>query len=217
MADAFTISAQMRDRAGKGAARAVRRMGMIPSVVYGENKAPISIAVPPRAVQKGLEDGIFFNSVYTIEIEGGSSERVLPRDVQFHPVSDAALHVDFLRVGRRTRVNVAVPVNFINEDASEGLSMGGTLAVIRHEVELSCRADEIPSELTVDLSGLAIGDAIRMSSIELADGITPVITDRDFMIANIEAPKVASETEEEEGDEEEAATEEAAEAQEESE
>lgn len=208
MADATSFPAQKRERAGKGAARAVRRAGMVPGVIYGENKDPISISVAPGIIQKGLESGHFFNTVYTIEVEGGSAERAIPRDVQAHPVTDAALHVDFLRVGRRTRLAVNVPVTFINEDACPGLEQGGQLAIVRHEVELSCQADAIPGEITADLSGLEIGDTIRISSISLPEGVTPTITDRDFVIANIGA-KMAEpvETEEEELDEDEAAEE----------
>lgn len=203
MADATTFTATKRDRAGKGAARAVRREGLVPCVVYGENKDPLSIAMDPRIINKGLELGHFFNTIYTIEVDGGS-ERALPRDVQFHPVTDAPLHVDFLRVGRKTRINVMVPVVFLNEEECDALNQGGQLSVIRHEVELSCQADSIPSEIEADLKGLEIGDTVRISSVSLPEGVTPVISDRDFVIANIAQSKMAASAEaSEEGDGEE--------------
>ena len=212
MADAHTIPAKTRDRAGKGAARAVRREGLVPCVVYGENKDPLSISIDPRVIMKGLEQGHFFNTIYSIAVEGGANERALPRDVQFHPVSDAPLHVDFLRVGRNTRISVMIPVVFANEEDCPALNEGGQLAINRHEVEVNCSANAIPEELVADLAGLQIGDTIRISSISLPDGVEPTITDRDFVIANLQAATIAEPVEAEEDEEgaEEAAEEESA-------
>lgn len=212
MADAHTIPAKTRDRAGKGAARAVRREGLVPCVVYGENKDPLSISIDPRVIMKGLEQGHFFNTIYSIDVEGGANERALPRDVQFHPVSDAPLHVDFLRVGRNTRISVMIPVVFANEEDCPALNEGGQLAINRHEVEVNCSANAIPEELVADLAGLQIGDTIRISSITLPDGVEPTITDRDFVIANLQAATIAEPVEAEEDEEgaEEAAEEESA-------
>ncbi|WP_425403352.1 50S ribosomal protein L25/general stress protein Ctc [Hwanghaeella sp.] len=212
MADAHTIPAKTRDRAGKGAARAVRREGLVPCVVYGENKDPLSISIDPRVIMKGLEQGHFFNTIYSIDVEGGANERALPRDVQFHPVSDAPLHVDFLRVGRNTRISVMIPVVFANEEDCPALNEGGQLAINRHEVEVNCSANAIPEELVADLAGLQIGDTIRISSISLPDGVEPTITDRDFVIANLQAATIAEPVEAEEDEEgaEEAAEEESA-------
>lgn len=201
MADAHTIPAKPRERAGKGAARAVRREGLVPCVVYGENKDPLSISIDPRVIMKGLEEGHFFNTIYSIDVEGASSERALPRDVQFHPVTDNPLHVDFLRVGRNTRISVMIPVVFANEDDCPALNEGGQLAINRHEVEVNCSANDIPEEFVVDLTGLQIGDTIRMSSITLPDGVEPTITDRDFVVANLQAATIAEPVEEEEGEE----------------
>ena len=203
MADAQTIPAKPRDRAGKGAARAVRREGLVPCVVYGENKDPLSISIDPRVIMKGLELGHFFNTIYSIDVEGGAKERALPRDVQFHPVTDDPLHVDFLRVGRNTRISVAIPVVFVNEEECPALNEGGQLAINRHEVEVNCSASDIPEEIVADLTGLQIGDTIRISSITLPDGVEPTITDRDFVIANLQAATIAEpvETDEDESDE----------------
>ncbi len=197
MADAHTIPAKPRDRAGKGAARAVRREGLVPCVVYGENKDPLSISIDPRVIMKGLIEGHFFNTIYAIDVEGGKSERALPRDVQFHPVTDVPLHVDFLRIGRNTRISVSIPVVFANEDDCPALNEGGQLAIVRHEVEVNCSANDIPEEFIADLTGLQIGDTIRISSITLPADVEPVITDRDFVIANLQAATIAEPVEEE--------------------
>lgn len=205
------IPAVRRERAGKGAARAVRRGGLVPCVVYGEKKDPLMISVDPRVISKGLDQGHFFNTVYTIEVEGVGREQALARDVQVHPVSDHPLHVDFLRVGRDTRISVNVPVVFLNEEQSPGLEAGGQLTIVRHEIEVICRADAIPEQFEVDLSGLEIGDTIRISTIAMPDGVASTITDRDPVVANIESAHIAETDEEAEEAEELEAAEAAAE------
>ena len=203
MADA-TIPAVARDRAGKGAARAVRRQGLVPCVVYGENKDPVSISIDPRVIMKGLEGGHFYNTVYAIEVEGGKKEQALPRDVQFHPVSDAPLHVDFLRVGRNTQISVMVPIIFLNEEECQGIVEGGQLTVVRHEIEVACSASDIPEQLEVDLKGLEIGDTIRISDVSMPDGVESTITDRDPVVGNIASAVIAEPVETEDGEEGEA-------------
>jgi len=185
MSEQSEIAASKRDRAGKGAARAVRREGLVPAVVYGENKEPTMISLDPRVIMKGLVQGHFYNTVYTINVEGGSKEQALARDVQFHPVSDEPLHVDFLRVGKNTRISVAVPIIFLNDDMAPGIKEGGNLSVVRHEVDVTCRADNIPEQIEIDLTGLEIGDSVRISDVTLPDGVEPTVTDRDFMIASV--------------------------------
>lgn len=185
MSEQSDIAAVKRDRAGKGAARAVRREGLVPAVVYGENKEPSMISLDPRVIMKGLNQGYFYNTVFSINVDGGDKEQALARDVQFHPVSDEPLHVDFLRVGKRTRISVQIPVNFLNDDQAPGIVEGGNLSVVRHEVEVTCRADIIPEQIDVDLTGLHIGDAVRISDITLPEGVEPTLSDRDFMIASI--------------------------------
>jgi len=197
MSDQNVISAEMRDRAGKGAARAVRRAGRVPAVIYGDKKDPVSISLEPRELRKMLNTGSFFATVYSVKIGGEANERVLPRDVQFHPVKDEAMHVDFLRVSKSTRTNVMVQCHFINEEESPGPTRGGMLNVVRHEIEVVCGVDDIPGEFELDLTGLDIGDSIHASALKLPTGVELMISDRDFTIATIAAPILKTEEEEE--------------------
>ncbi len=205
MAEKAIFPAKPRERAGKGAARAVRREGLVPGVVYGDNKDPLTIAVDPRHIMKQLEMGLLFNTIYTVEVEGGAKEKALPRDVQFHPVTDAPLHIDFMRLRKGSKINVNIPVTFINEDASPGIDEGGILNVTRYEVELMCPVDDIPHEVVCDLTGTQIGDTIRISMVKLPEGVEPVIQDRDFVVANIAAAAIAEPVEGAEDDEDVAA------------
>lgn len=201
MAEEAIFPAKARERAGKGAARAVRREGLVPGVVYGDNKDPQTIAVDPRHIIKQLELGLLYNTIYTIDVDGGNKEKALPRDVQFHPVTDAPQHIDFMRLRKGSKINVNIPVHFINEDKCPGIvDEGGVLQVTRDEVELLCPVDAIPTEVICDLTGLAVGETIRISMITLPSDVEPVIQDRDFVVANIAAP--ISEAELEELDEE---------------
>ena len=201
MAEVSIIAAERRERAGKGPARAARRAGRVPGVIYGAKKDPAMVTLDPRELDRELNTGGFMATIYDVQIEQ-DKERVLPRDVQFDPVTDRPIHVDFLRVSATTSVTVQVPVNFLNEEESPGLKRGGLLNVVRHEIEMTCRADAIPSAVEVDLTGLDIGDSIHISMISLPDGVAPTITDRDFTVATIAAPTVAQEAEEaEEGEE----------------
>ena len=218
MSELSSIPAKQRDRAGKGAARATRREGLVPCIVYGANKDPNMISVDPRVIWKGLESGHFYSTVYTIDVDGGSKEQALVRDVQFHPVTDQPLHVDFIRVSKKTKVNVNVPVVFANEEECVGLREGGIMNVIRHEVEVICSAADIPAEIVFDITEMNIGDTVRISDLPLPDGVESAITDRDPVVVNVVAPKTATASEEEEGEEEaveDAAAEEAPEASEE--
>lgn len=190
------ISVQNRANVGKGAARSVRRHGLVPSVVYGGDKDSVTVALDPRIIVKGVASGHFFSTVYQLEIgDNKQSEKVLVRDVQFHPVTDAPLHVDFMRVTDRTKVTVSVPVVFQGDDVSPGLREGGVLNIVRHDVQLVCRAGNIPDELICDISEANIGDTLKISAIVLPDGVVPTITDRDFVIANLVAPKLVEEVE----------------------
>jgi large subunit ribosomal protein L25 len=201
MAEVSIIAAERRERAGKGPARATRRAGRVPGVIYGAKKDPAMVTLDPRELDRELNTGGFMATIYDVQIEQ-NKERVLPRDVQFDPVTDRPIHVDFLRVSATTSVTVQVPVNFLNEEESPGLKRGGLLNVVRHEIEMICQADAIPSAVEVDLTGLDIGDSIHISMIPLPDGVVPTITDRDFTVATIAAPTVAQEEEEaEEGEE----------------
>jgi large subunit ribosomal protein L25 len=189
MAELISLSAQPRDRVGKGAARAARRAGKVPAVLYGGKQPPLPLSVDPAAVARQLATGAFFTTMIELDV-GGETHRALARDVQFHPVNDRPEHVDFLRVTAETLITVEVPVIFDNEETCPGLKRGGVLNVVRHEIELECRADAIPHSLHADLSTFDIGDSIHISHIPLPPGVTPTITDRDFTVATIAAPTV---------------------------
>ena len=196
MSDFNKLSAEPKERAGKGAARAARRAGRVPAVIYGAKKDPVMITLDPRELRREISGGSFFATLFEVAVNG-NAERVLPRDLQLHPVSDRPLHVDFLRVSARTRLNVEIPVVFHNEEESPGLKRGGVLNVVRHAIELSCQADSIPPQIDIDLTGLDIGDSVHISEITLPEGVAPTITDRDFTVAGIAAPSVMVEEEEE--------------------
>ena len=186
MSETFTLPAETR-RAGKGASRALRREGRVPAVVYGGNDEVLAIHVEAKELVRQLGSGHFFNSIVEVEV-GGAKVRTLPKDVAFHPVSDRPLHVDFLRLSANAQVHVEVPVHFINEAASPGLKRGGVLNIVRHELELVCDADSIPDDISIDVTGLDIGDSIHISHVTLPAGSASAITDRDFTIATIVAP-----------------------------
>ncbi|MBA3896259.1 MAG: 50S ribosomal protein L25/general stress protein Ctc [Sphingomonadaceae bacterium] len=201
MSDQLTLSAEARERAGKGASRALRREGRVPCVIYGNKEDPATIHVEEKALMKALHTGHFMNSVVMVEV-AGSPVRTLPKDVSFHPVSDRPLHVDFLRISEHAKVTVNVPVHFVNEDAAPGIKRGGVLNVVRHELELTCDAAEIPDAITIDLTGRDIGDSIHISAVTLPEGVTSAIDDRDFTIATIIAPSALKSTEGDTEDEE---------------
>ncbi len=192
MTEVATLSAEPRDRAGKGAARALRRGGRVPAVIYGDKREPVAISLDARDLQQELHQPGFFSRMCEIAVDG-TRERVLPRDVQRHPVSSVPLHVDFLRIGAEARIAVAVAVVFENEELSPGLKRGGVLNVVRHEVELMCPAAAIPASISVDLDGLEIGDGVHISDVRLPPDVTPTIADRDFTIATVAAPTVVRE------------------------
>jgi len=194
MSDQLTLSAEARERAGKGASRALRREGRVPAVIYGNKEDPSVVHLEEKALMKALHTGHFMNSVVMVEI-GGATVRTLPKDVAFHPVSERPIHVDFLRISEHAKVTVAVPVHFINEEASPGIKRGAVLNVVRHELELVCDAAEIPDEITVDLAGYDVGDTIHISAVTLPKGVTSAIDDRDYTIATIVAPSALKSSE----------------------
>jgi large subunit ribosomal protein L25 len=196
MSEQLTLPAEARDRAGKGASRALRRDGRVPAVVYGEKKEPLSIHLEEKLLSKMLSSGHFMNSVVMIDL-GGKAHRTLPKAIDFHPVSSRPIHVDFLRIGEHTKVTVNVPVRFENEDDSPGLKRGGVLNVVQHELELNCDAAHIPDEIHISLEGLEIGDSIHISNITLPEGSTAAIDDRDFTIATVVAPSALKSEDEE--------------------
>ncbi|HSF11970.1 MAG TPA: 50S ribosomal protein L25/general stress protein Ctc [Erythrobacter sp.] len=187
MSETLTLPAEARERAGKGASRAIRREGRTPAVIYGGKEEPTLIHVEEKELVRQLMTGHFMNSIVNIEI-GGKTVRTLPKDVAFHPVTDRPTHVDFLRMTGDSMVEVQVPVVFINEEASPGLKKGGVLNIVRHELELLCPNADIPDEIQIDVTGKEIGDAIHISEVALPKGVKSVITDRDFTIATLIAP-----------------------------
>ena len=194
MSDQLTLAAEARERGGKGAARALRREGRVPAVIYGGKQEPTPIHVPERDLVKMLGTGHFSNSIVMVEVDG-KSVRTLPKDVAFHPVNDRPIHVDFLRLAKDAKVEVAVPVVFINEAASPGLKKGGVLNIVRHELELVCDADKIPGEIEIDVTGKDVGDSIHISELSLPEGTESAISDRDFTIATLVAPSALKKAE----------------------
>ena len=193
MSDQLTLSAETRDRAGKGASRELRRQNRVPAVIYGNKQEPELIHVEEKALVKLLMTGHFANSVVEIEL-GGKKQITIPKDVAFHPVSDRPTHVDFLRIVKGAKVDVEVPVMFVNEGASPGLKRGGVLNIVRHELELICENDKIPDDIQIDVAGFDIGDSIHISHVKLPKGSESKITDRDFTIATIVAPSALKST-----------------------
>ena len=187
MSEALTLPAELRERAGKGASRELRRNGRVPAVIYGGKEEPTAIHIEERVLRRQLGTGHFMNSIVMVEV-GGKPVRAIPKDVALHPVTDRPLHVDFLRLSKDSKIQVAVPVVFVNDEASPGLKKGGVLNVVRHDLELVCESDKIPGEIELDVTGLEVGDSIHISSVTLPDGAESAITDRDFTIATIVAP-----------------------------
>jgi large subunit ribosomal protein L25 len=196
MSEQLTLPAEARQRAGKGASRALRREGRVPAVIYGEKQEPLPVHVEEKLLAKMLSKGHFMNTLVMVEV-GGESNRTLPKDVQFHPVTSRPIHVDFLRIGENAQVNVNVPVRFINEDEAPGIKRGGVLNVVRHELELVCDATRIPDEIVISLTGLEIGDAIHISDVSLPEGSKSAIDDRDFTVATVVAPSAMKAEEDE--------------------
>ena len=197
MADTTIINGNLRNSTGKGSARAARRAGRIPAIIFGDKKETISIDIEEREYKKIMNQSGIFSRLLDLSVDG-KSNLVLTRDIQFHPVSENPLHVDFLRIGKGSNINVSVPVSFINEELSPGLKTGGVLNTVRFELELMCPADSIPEKIEINLEGLVVGDSIKISSVNLPDGVSSTITDRDFTIATIAAPTVMSEVSTEE-------------------
>lgn len=188
MSDILTLSAETRAKNGKGPARALRREGKVPAVIYGPGGEPEMCALVFNDLRKVVAKRSFFNQLVTLDFGNGRTVRVIPREAQFHPVTSDALHVDFYRAGEHATVVVEVPVVFLNELASPGLKAGGTLNIVRRAIEVQAPADAIPDHLEVDLTGRDIGDSIHISHVTLPEGVKPTITDRDFTVATIATP-----------------------------
>ncbi len=200
MNDISEIRVEAREGTGKGVARQLRREGRVPGVVYGREMAPRALSIDRRELERELNRGGFMNRLYDLRLED-RTQRVLPREVQFHVVTDAPIHVDFLRLDEDAEITIAIPVVFANEEESPGLRQGGVLNVVRYEIEVVCRADAIPENIEIDLTGLKVGDSLHISAVTLPEGTTAAITDRDFTIATIAAPSVQLEEDEEKEEE----------------
>ena len=187
MSDIVTLVAQPRDRAGKGVARATRREGRVPAVIYGGKEPPVMVALELKDLARRAHSAAFFNHLIELEVSG-KKHRVLPRDVQFHPLNENPIHVDFLRVAADATIEVAVPVEFINQAASPGLKRGGVLNIVRHEIDLICPVEAIPDHITVDMTGFDVGESVHISHVKLPANVKPSIADRDFTVATVAAP-----------------------------
>ena len=178
--------------------------GMVPGIIYGKGSEPTKIALEDKVLKKLMNTGSFYSTIIDIDING-KVEKILPKQLQYHPVSDRLIHFDFLRVQENTKVNVEIPIEFLNQEKCPGLKKGGVLNTVRRLVELTCNANNIPSKLEFDLIESEIGDAVKISNIKLPNGVVPTITDRDFVIATLVPPTVEVETKTEETTEEGAA------------
>ncbi|EEE43639.2 50S ribosomal protein L25/general stress protein Ctc [Roseibium alexandrii] len=187
MASSYELKASARDRVGKGAARSLRREGLLPAVIYGDKKPALPITIPVKETTLTLHKGGFLTHIGTIDVDG-EKHQVIAKDFQLHPVRDDVLHVDFLRVSGNTTLTVDIPVTFINEETCPGLKKGGMLNVVRHTVELIVPANAIPETLVFDLAKVDIGDTLHISATTLPEGAQPTITDRDFTVATLAAP-----------------------------
>ncbi len=186
MGAAYELSATVREKVGKGAARSVRRQGMTPAVIYGGNEPPVAISLPARELSLKILGGGFYTTLANIDV-GGEKIQAIPRDYQLDPVSDKPLHVDFLRVTPDSTITIDVPVQFINDTQSPGVKRGGVVNIVRHRISLLCRVDAIPERIVADLTGLEINDSLHISAVTLPEGVRPTIK-RDFTIASIAAP-----------------------------
>jgi large subunit ribosomal protein L25 len=193
MSEALTLSAEARERAGKGASRAMRREGRVPAVIYGNKQEPISIHVEEKALMKMLNTGHFMNSVVMIDTNGQTT-RTLPKDVQFHPVTDRPMHVDFLRISEHAQIHVNVPVHFSDEELSPGIKRGGVLNIVVHDLGLIVDAAEIPEEIVISLAGLEVGDTIHLAQVTLPSG-AKAEDEPSLTIATIVAPSALKSTE----------------------
>lgn len=192
MPEIINLSAEPRARAGKGAARATRRAGRVPGIIYGDGKDPITISFEPRELSRAIHRAGFLATIVDVSVDG-AVHRTLPREVQYHPVNDTALHIDFMRVGADAEVHVSVPVGFVNHERAPGLRRGGILNTVRHSIDIVCAVDAIPDRVVVDLSGLEIGDSIHVESVALPQGVRAVIGSRDSTIASVAASSAVRE------------------------
>ncbi|MFC4725493.1 50S ribosomal protein L25/general stress protein Ctc [Glycocaulis abyssi] len=190
----IVVSVEVRERTGTGSAREARRSGLVPGVLYGGPRGAVSISVKRNELVKAIGTGKLIANMVDIEHKG-ERQPVIARDIQFHPVTDEPVHIDFYRVEENSVITLNVPVHFINDEKAPGIKRGGVLNIVRHDIEVRCKAGNIPSEIVVDLSGYDIGDSIHISSVTLPEGVKPVITSRDFTIATVQGSRAVIEDE----------------------
>lgn len=188
----IVVSVDVRDRTGTGGARAARREGLVPGVLYGGPRGPVPISVKANELRKAINTGKLIAQMVDLEHKG-ERQPVIARDIQFDPVTDEPLHIDFYRVEENSIITLNVPVHFFNDEKSPGLKRGGVLNVVRHDIEVRCKAGNIPQDIKVDLTGFDIGDSIHISSVTLPEGVKPVITNRDFTIATVKGSRAVIE------------------------
>ncbi len=186
MAQTFSMSASPRDKSGKGAARAARRAEQVPAVIYGDKKPPLSINLEMRELRRHLA-ATFYTHIYDLKV-GNETHKVIPRDVQFHPVTDNPLHVDFLRVSNTTKITVLVPIETVGAEKSPGIKNGGLLNLVYHELEIKCFANQIPEHITIDVSGLQIGGVVHLDEIKMPTGVEATLVDKRATIISVTAP-----------------------------
>jgi large subunit ribosomal protein L25 len=186
----IVLNVEVRERTGTGGAREARRAGKVPGILYGGSQAPVAIAVRENEFRKSLYTGKLLGHLVTLKY-GDETQPVIAKDVQFDPVTDMPVHFDLYRVDETGVIKIAVPVHFKNHEASPGLKAGGSLEIVRHDVEVNAPASAIPEELVVDLTGKMMGDTIRISDVVLPKGVTPVLTDRDFVLATLKVSSAA--------------------------
>ena len=186
----IVLNVEVRERTGTGGAREARRAGKVPGILYGGSQAPVAIAVRENEFRKSLYTGKLLGHLVTLKY-GDETQPVIAKDVQFDPVTDMPVHFDLYRVDETGVIRIAVPVHFKNHEASPGMKAGGSLEIVRHDVEVNAPASDIPEELVVDLTGRNMGDTIRISDVVLPKGVTPVLTDRDFVLATLKVSSAA--------------------------
>ena len=192
MAD-IVLNVEVREKTGTGGARSVRGEAKVPGVLYGGGKDPVAIAVNDKDFKKALYTGKLLGHLVTLQY-GQEKQPVIAKDVQFHPVSDNPVHFDLMRVDENASIKINIPVHFKNQELAPGIKRGGSLSIVRHDVEVLAPANAIPEELVIDLTGLDIGDTVRASALPLPKGVSLTVTDRDFVIATVSGYKEESET-----------------------
>ncbi|HVV32292.1 MAG TPA: 50S ribosomal protein L25/general stress protein Ctc [Vitreimonas sp.] len=188
----IVLTVEKRERLGTGGARATRNSDLIPGVLYGGARGSIPIEIKAKDVLMAIRSGKFLSHMVEID-HRGERQPVIPRAIQFHPVTDLPIHVDLYRVEENAEIAIDVVVHFKNHDASPGLKRGGVLNIVRHTIKLKCKANKIPEEIVVDLTGLDIGDSVHISKIALPEGTRPVIRDRDFTVVTVAGRKAEEE------------------------